>query len=186
MKNYATIELYTPGIVIFDPEVLSSFLEEHKVLESDVFDFFLKHEALGRLAIEDGILCPIYQIPENEYSIFLIDKSDSGHLPCEIKFSYTGFPIKVTSGTLIVSDLNALFDWDSSFFTNYKSNYEQKLPSNDYIEVISGLYDMTIKGCAELKPPYANLGYGIEMKEVSTLPEIDKFKSIDDQEFSLY
>ncbi|AVB22795.1 MULTISPECIES: hypothetical protein [Pseudomonas syringae group] len=186
MKNHATIELYTPGIIIFDPEVLNGFLKEKKVKETNIFEFFLQHETLGRLAIEEGILCPIYEIPEDEYSVFLNDASDSKKLLREIKFSHYGFPLKITSGVLVVSDLNALLDWDSDFFINYKANYEQRLPSNDYIEVLSGLYNMTIKGYVGLKPPYANLGYGLELIPVSKLPVIDNSISVDDHEFSLY
>ncbi|GAB0074602.1 hypothetical protein IBA8403_52040 [Pseudomonas syringae] len=37
-----------------------------------------------------------------------------------VKFSYAGLPLKVESGILIASDLNALLDWDPEFFTNYK------------------------------------------------------------------
>ncbi|MCQ3028234.1 hypothetical protein NLO74_19775 [Pseudomonas tremae] len=186
MKNHATIDLYAPGIVLFDPEVLNNFLTEKKITETNIFEFFLQHETLGRLAIEEGVICPIYQIPEDEYSVFLNDTSDPKKLLHEIKFSYSGFPLEITSGILIVSDLNALFDWDFEFFINYKLNYEQRLPSNDYIDVLSGLYSMTIKGCTELKPPYANLGYGLELMPVSKLPMVDTSTSVDDHEFSLY
>lgn len=71
MKSSATIELYSPGIVIFDPEIMSLFLKENGVVSSNVFDVFLEDEHLGRAAIEQGVVCPIYQIPEDEYSIFL-------------------------------------------------------------------------------------------------------------------
>ncbi|QQQ50461.1 hypothetical protein JJQ97_24670 [Pseudomonas syringae] len=185
MKKHSTIELYTPGIVIFDPKVLDDFLKEQKITETNIFEFFLQHENLGRLAIEEGILCPIYQIPENEYSVFLIDTLRSEHGIYDVKFSYPGFPLKVSSGLLIVSDLNSLFDWDPDFFTNYKANYKQRLPSNDYIEVLNGLYDMTIRGCSKMKSPYADLGYGLEMKQVDKLPEIDSSTSVDDLNFSL-
>ncbi|AKF53813.1 hypothetical protein PsyrH_25580 [Pseudomonas syringae pv. syringae HS191] len=185
MKHHASIELYSPGIVIFDPEVLNEFLKKNKITEPNVFEFFLQHDTLGRLAIEEGILCPIYQIPENEYSIFLLGAPASEQHLYTVKFSYEGFPLKVESGILIASDLNALLDWDPEFFTNYKKNYEQRLSNNDYIEVSSGLYDMTIRGCANLKPPYNNLGYGLDMRQVGKLPDLDTSTSVESHDFSL-
>ncbi|MEE3939174.1 hypothetical protein V2I68_26820 [Pseudomonas viridiflava] len=99
------------------------------------------------------------------------------------KFSYSGFPLRVKSGVLIVSDLNVLFDWDPDFFCNYKDNYENKLLNNDYIEAEQGKYNMTVKGYFGLKPPYASLGYGLDLKLVEELPDFDSSSSVDDRNF---
>lgn len=183
LKSSATIELYSPGIVIFDPEIMSLFLKENGVVSSNVFDVFLEDEHLGRAAIEQGVVCPIYQIPEDEYSIFFVGRDASSNDLGHCKFSYSGFPLRVKSGVLIVSDLNALFDWDPDFFCNYKDNYENKLLNNDYIEAEQGKYNMTVKGYFGLKPPYTSLGYGLDLKLVEELPDFDSSSSVDDRNF---
>lgn len=185
MKNIALVELYSPGIIIFDPEVLACFLKNEKIHESNIFDFFLEKENLGRAAIEQGILFPIYQIPEAEYSIFLSEDLTLFHTSNGPAFRYDQLPLQVTSGIVIVSDLNALFDWDADFFNNYLNNYENKLANNDYLNVPNGLYSMSISGYTGLKPPLAPLGYALEFKPVISLPKIFSESSIDDWNFSL-
>ncbi|WP_240997984.1 hypothetical protein [Pseudomonas viridiflava] len=79
--------------------------------------------------------------------------------------------------------MNVLFDWDPDFFCNYKDNYENKLLNNDYIEAEQGKYNMTVKGYFDLKPPYASLGYGLDLKHVEELPDFDSSSSVDDRNF---
>lgn len=172
MKRSALIELYSPGIVLFDPVQLATFIKSKGVTDTNIFDAFLKDEMLGRQAIELGAACPIYQISEQEYSVFTeCQNVDSGYLPEPI-FVYSGLPLVINSGVLIVSDLNALFDWDEGFFLDYKSAYESRLPSNDYIDVEPGIYSLSIKGYVGLSDHGSKWGYGLEFISVPALPVV--------------
>lgn len=185
MKRSALIELYTPGIVLFDPVRLSGFISDERIRETNIFEAFLEDELLGRKAINQGVVCPIYQISEREYSVFLMTQDDElANLPEPI-FVYPGFPLAITSDVLIVSDLNALLDWDADFFLDYRAQYDSRLPSNDHIDVEPGMYSLTIRGYAALREQPSKLGYGLELVRVQALPEISDGASIDDLDFEL-
>jgi hypothetical protein len=183
-KNFANLEIYSPGIVIFDPEVIVSFLRKNNIADDNLFDCFLADEDLGRAVIDEGVLIPIYQIPEAEYSVFLhgarLDILDG-----KSKFRYSGFPSKSTSGLLVVADLNALFDWDPDFFLSYKFNYESRLACNDYLDVSIGLYSVTIIGYEGLQLPLMPKGYGLTLHPVEVLPRMSPASTVDDQNFTL-
>lgn len=185
MKKAALIELYSPGIVLFDPAVLSQFLEENTIADSNVFDAFLQDEALGWAAIRQGIVVPMYQIPERAYSVFLLDSIESEAGLPQPMFSYSGFSLKVCSGLVVVADLNALLDWEREFFLNYQVHYDTRLPGNDYIELDAGLYDLTVNGYVALPQPLSDMGYGIEVTLKNEMSEMDEGLSIDDMDFDL-
>lgn len=186
MKKFSVvIELYSPGIVIFDPEVLTGFLAVHNIRESDIFEVFIREEILGRAAIDQGVIFPIYQIPQDKYSVFLLsDSVKADALPKPI-FSYSGIPLRIESEVLIVADLNALFDWDEDFFRNYKAGYKSKLENSGYIDVANGLYSISIEGYVGLDTLGGSLGYGIRMNPVSKLPRLNEDISIDQMNFVL-
>lgn len=183
-KNFANVEIYTPGIVIFDPEVLVGFLQKNNIANDNLFDCFLADEDLGRAVIDEGVLIPIYQIPEAEYSVFL-DTARLGIVNGTSKFRYSGFPLRSTSGLVVVADLNALFDWDPDFFLNYKVNYESRLACNDYLDVPVGLYSVTIIGYEDLQSPLMPKGYGLTLHAVEVLPRLNPNSTVDDQDFTL-
>lgn len=185
MEKAVQIELFTPGIVLFDPMVLSSFIKFNGVTDVNIFERFIQNENLGRSAIEQGVVCPLYQISEQDYSVFI-----EGELGAEFelpvaKFHYSGFPLKVESGVLIVSDLNALMDWDSEFFLSYKAKHGSRLPSNDFLEVEPGLYSLTINGYTGLRKPLSNCGYGLKLQAVGSLPGASECVSVNDTGFEL-
>lgn len=180
-KNFADIEIYVPGIVIFDPEILEGFLKRNNVLGTNIFDCFVTDEHLGRLVIEQGVLIPIYQIPEDKYAVFI----ESEYHASKPRFEYAGFPLQVSSGVVVVADLNALFDWAPEFFIAYKANYDSRLPCNDYLEIPSGLYAVTISGYTHLQSPTTRLGYGLKLQKVEKLPSVSSNASVDDRDFTL-
>lgn len=184
VKRFAKVEIYSPGIVIFDPSVLVSFLRNNNVVGDNIFELFLADEVVGRSAIDEGILIPIYQIPEAEYSVFL-ELEDLVPSLEEQKFSYEGFPLVVKSELIIVADLNALFDWDSDFFLNYKANYDSRLPCNDYLDVTAGFYSVTISGYEGSPSSPNSRGYGLKLTEQKTLPSVSPDSAVHDRDFSL-
>ena len=183
MKRSATIDLYSPGIVVFDPAVLDRFLIDHAVTESDVFSRFLADETLGREAVAQGTVCPIYQIPEDEYSVFIENEEQGTDIAPE--FSHAGLPLRIESGLLVVADLNALLDWDRAFFTDYRRRYAKKLASNDYLDAPNGLYSVTVNGYVGLQTPYADLAYGLVLHKVPALPGLALEASVDDRSYVL-
>ncbi|WP_237150640.1 MULTISPECIES: hypothetical protein [unclassified Pseudomonas] len=75
----------------------------------------LNNEEVGLSAVENGVIFPLYQIPEMEYSIFLKGEGlRSSFNGAKNAFCYSGIPLTVVSG-LVVADLNALMDWNSAF-----------------------------------------------------------------------
>lgn len=185
MKRSALIELYAPGIVLFDPAQFAAFIKSKGLTDANIFNAFLKDEALGRQAIEQGVVFPIYQISEQEYSVFTeCQNVGVDDLP-EPVFEYSGLPLVIVSGVLIVSDLNALFDWDEDFFLNYKAEYASRLPSNDYIDVEPGIYSLSIKGYAGLREYGSEYGYGLEFISVPVLPVVADGSDVSHLDFEL-
>ncbi|WP_349974184.1 hypothetical protein [Pseudomonas sp. WHRI 8519] len=185
MKTKANIQLFSPGIVLFDPLVLSNFLKHNGVTDSNVFEQFIQDENLGRAAVENGVICPMYQISEQDYSVFIENENDAKYELPVPKFSYSDFPINIKSGIMIASDLNALLDWDDDFFLSYRKRYESRLSSNDFLEIESGLYNLTINGYVGLRSPFANCGYGLIFQAVDCLPAVSKDRSVDDLDYEL-
>lgn len=183
-KTVANVELYSPGIVIFDPAVFDEFLKQRNVNDSNIFERFLNDELLGRSAIEQGVLLPMYPIPEDKYSVFIHNSSGGTQKSLAI-WEYSGLPLRVVSGFTVISDLNALFDWDPAFFLNYKSNYAARLASNDYLDVPCGLFDVTVRGYDGLEVPFKPLGYGLEFKPADILRVVDERIAVGDRDFTL-
>jgi hypothetical protein len=186
MKNIAKIEIFEPGIVIFDPVALNDFVVGNGIASSDLFDCFLSNEEVGLSAVEKGVVFPIYQIPEMEYSIFLKGAGQKSSYSNSVReFCYSGIPLKIVSGLVVVADLNALMDWDSEFFLNYRAASVDGLGNNDYLDVVSGLYDLSVSGVRGLSDPFVSLGYELEFKPVGQLPKLSNGASTDDWNFSI-
>lgn len=185
MKNLAKIEIFEPGVVIFDPVVLNDFVISNGVTSNNLFDYFLNSEEVGG-AVAEGVIFPLYQIPEMEYSIFLKGADQESSLSESVKkFCYSGIPLKVVSGLVVVADLNALMDWDSEFFLDYRGTCVDSLGNNDYLDVEAGLYDLSISGVKGLNAPFVSLGYELEFKSVGQLPKFLDDASTDDWDFSI-
>jgi hypothetical protein len=186
MKNIAKIEIFEPGIVIFDPVALNDFVISNGVTSNNLLDYFLNGEEVGVSAVAEGVIFPLYQIQEMEYSIFLKGAGQESSLSESVKkFCYSGVSLKVVSGLIVVSDLNALMDWDSEFFLNYREACVEGLGNNDYLDVESGLYDLSISGLKGLNAPFVSLGYELEFKSVGQLPKLSDDASTDDWDFSI-
>jgi hypothetical protein len=186
MKSIAKIEIFEPGIVIFDPVALNDFVESNGIESSDLFDYFLNNEEIGLSAVQNGVIFPLYQIPEMEYSIFLKGEGlSSSFNGAEKVFCYSGIPLTVVSGLVVVADLNALMDWDSAFFIDYRNTSAESLGNNDYLDVLSGSYTLSISGFKGLSGPFVSLGYELEFKPVESLPLLSSDATTDDWDFCI-
>jgi len=185
MKKSACVKLYCPGMVLFDPVQLVALMAKRGTTDTNIFDVFVNDEVFGRQAIEQGVVCPIYPISEHHYIVFVEDSAESlGCLP-EPVFVHSGLPKMVSSGVLVVSDLNALLDWDARFFLNYKAEHCSRLPNNDYVDVKPGLYSLSVKGYAGLRGHETAFGYGLEFTSVQSLPKISDDASMSNFDFEL-
>jgi hypothetical protein len=186
VKKIAKIEIFEPGIVIFDPVALNDFVLSNGVDTGNLFELFLSDEAVGLSVVEKGVIFPVYQIPEMEYSVFLKGVGqESSYNKAVKRFGYSGIPMVVVSGLVVVADLNALMDWDIDFFLNYRESCVDSLGNNDYLDVANGLYDLSISGFKGLGEPFVSLGYELEFKPVGQLPKIQNDASTDDLDFSI-
>ena len=186
MKSVAKIDIFQPGIVIFDPVALNYFVVSNGVASNNLFDCFLNNEAVGVSAVEKGVVFPLYQIPEMEYSVFLKGAGQETSFSDSAKrFCYSGIPLKVVSGLIVVADFSSLMDWDGEFFLNYREACADSLGNNDYLDVESGLYDLSISGFKGLKDPFVSLGYELGLKPVGQLPKFSIDASTDDWNFSI-
>lgn len=186
MKTTAKIELFESGIVVFDPVALNDFVISNAIQSHDLFEFFLNNEKVGRSAVESGVVVPIYQVPETEYSFFLKGAgNDSGFNGAIEVFCYSDIPLKVVSDLVVVADLNALMDWDEVFFMNYRAVCADGLGNNYYLDVVSGFYALSIKGFKGLNYPFVSLGYELEFKPVESLPSLPLAATTEDWDFSI-
>ncbi|MCU1785545.1 hypothetical protein NTD80_22610 [Pseudomonas sp. 13B_2.1_Bac1] len=185
MKTVANISLYEPGIVLFDPSQLADYLNQFQLDIKDVFDFFINNEEIGKKAVATGVIFPIYEIPEREYSIFTNNPTHTLTQGATKVCHHSNLPIEITSGILITADLNALIDWDEIFFTNYIENYKNRLDNNDYLQIKPGRYSMDISGYTNLPKPLSSYGYELKLTPRDELPTFGNHKDVSDFNFSL-
>lgn len=184
MKALSSITIYEPGIVLFDPINLKRYLKSVEFHSKNVFDFFIANELIGRNAVEKGIVFPLYEIPERDYSIFIETPNNNPNQAGVARFTYRNLPLEITSGLLITADLSALFDWDEDLFTHYIERYDNKLDNSDYLEVAPGIYQMDITGYSDLKNTPTSYGYGIQLTPTDSQKFLIK-KSIGEFNFSI-
>ncbi|GMX67469.1 hypothetical protein Elgi_67420 [Paenibacillus elgii] len=187
MGNKLRITLSFPGIVIFDPITLTSFLNEKKITTPDLITYFNSNEEVGEEVILQGAIIPIYPIPDLDYTIFvnLENQVNKSPIPVEWKlFETEPFPLKVSSELVIISDIEAIMDWEEEFFVNYENYLDDRSGSNDYTKIPKGNYGVSIIGyCEPNKGPEADYGYILNFQSVSNLPTFKFTKSIDEYNF---
>ncbi|GAB0062818.1 hypothetical protein IBA8401_38480 [Pseudomonas syringae] len=186
MKNQANIETFTAGAVIFDPAVLCRFAAAYCPEVGDLFAFFIEESEVGRLAVQAGVVLPMYEIPEAHYLFRLSEKSDD--LPIELPgavIQHNGIPLRIESGVLVVADLYALMDWDPAFFLNFKDQRALGLGNADYLEVSSGLYSMGFTGLVEANGDCTRLVYELSLDSVETLPVLHESACFGEWDFAI-
>lgn len=189
MKKFE-LNLEFPGIVIFDPVVLSNFLEDKKITDRNILNHFIANETIGKEAINLGVIYPIYTIPELDYTIYASD-NNKNNIPEEWKiFSIKQFGLKVESKTLIFSDIYAIMDWtmaDRDFFLNYRKNYSNKSDSNDYYEIPNGNFIVQITGFRNKKNNIYDTekGYQINFHQILELPQVLNKIDIDNIDYDI-
>lgn len=189
MKEFY-ISLEFQGLCLFDPKVLIDFLSNNGINTNQVFDYFINNPDIGKKAINEGVILPIYSIPELNYKI-ICSIEDINLIPKEWEiFDFEEFGLQVRSNTIIISDIYNILNWDEpDFFLRYRDNYQNKTDSNDYFELENGFYNINIIGFREAnsnKSPFdLELGYGFVFKKIEKLNiDIDN-KNIDNINYNV-
>ncbi|MDU8357683.1 hypothetical protein [Pseudomonas syringae group sp. J309-1] len=186
MKTEANIETFSPGVVIFDPVVLHRFVAEQCSDASNLFEVFVEKSETGRLAVQSGAVVPLYPLPEEDYVFRLRDElTFPFEQRSEAVFRYTDIPLNVTSGLLIIADLHALTDWDPEFFLNYKARLSDRLGNSDYLDILPGLYALSITGLSELNEGFSRSVYELGITTVESLPVVRDEENFDQWDFRI-
>ncbi|WP_334077298.1 hypothetical protein [Paenibacillus sanfengchensis] len=187
MTSKLQLTLHMQGIVIFDPANLDRFVKDNGIVSSDLVTYFYEHELVGEEAIYQGVIIPIYPIPDIDYTIYINNSNSNKQIiPEGWKIFETErlFPLTVTSGKLVVSDIESIIYWDPSFYMDYDFFQENRSSSSDAIKLKNGCYGVRIVGFCEPNKGYsAECGYLLELQEREALPNFDFSKSIDQYNF---
>ncbi|WP_019636956.1 hypothetical protein [Paenibacillus fonticola] len=83
---------------------LSSFIQEKKIINTDLISYFNQYEVVGEDAIKQGVIVPIYPIPNLDYTIVIKKEYDSStSVPMDWRiFKTEPFPLKISSGLFTV------------------------------------------------------------------------------------
>ena len=188
MVKHLELMLDGPGIVFFDPFVLTDFLNEKQITSQNLFQLFNDKPAIGDEAIKRGIVLPIYTIPPIDYQIILNDTGVSEVRKDWAKFTTTAFPLEISiNGRLVAADIYAIMEWEAAFY--------QELPLNGpkapqaVIMVPQGRYSVIIKGFVErnfIGRGPKNIGYELLLEKVEELPTISQQADSDSFDFTLW
>jgi len=179
--------LYAPGLVIFDPLTLNNFLEKNNISRNDLLDFFSKNEKIGQEVISKGCIIPIYEIPELDdyYQILINSNQDNSLIPKENQIFITNpFPLHVTSGNIIISDISAIIDWDKDYYLNYEEIKDESYDNCNSVQMSKNYYSVRITGyCGNNLKSNIEFGYILNFSATEKLPHFDFTKSIDEYNF---
>lgn len=189
MVSKFEITLESAGIAIFDPFVLDNFLQERKINNTNLFDFFLENPQIGDEMIQQGIILPIYSIPPLDYQIIVNDQLESVIEKEWHKFTTTPFPLSVNSNKIVVADIYAIMDWEPNFYKELAVGNQEGGGAQSAATVDAGLYAVTINGFCESNYSGSspkNKGYELLLRKVVSLPKIDASVDIDDFNFVVF
>ena len=179
--------LYAPGLVLFDPLTLNNFLEKNNIVENNLIEFFSKNEKIGREVISKGCIIPIYEIPELDdyYQIIINPEQDNTLISKENHIFITNpFPLHVTSGNIIISDISAIIDWDKNYYLNYENLKEESYDNCSSVQMSNNNYSVSITGyCRNKLKSNGEFGYIFNFSATQNLPYFDFTKSIDEYNF---
>ena len=185
-KNLIELTLNSVGLVFFDPDVLENFVKKNN-LSGDLFESFQQQPEVGDEAIKAGVLIPVYSIPPLDYQILLSE----GHKPRIneewIKFITPALPLVSTSGKVVVSDIDAIMDWDYSFYRSLEHT-KLKQPYNAFM-IDPGIFSVKIVGFCETKWTGSgpiNKGYELLFDKTDTLLKVNENVDSDSINYIVY
>ena len=187
MLQHRKIILQTPGMVLFDPATLAAFVAEQQIDAIDLLQYFNDDPEVGDAAIKQGCLLPIYTIPMWDYELVFNDEgpaSTPAHLIDAVLDVV--LPLKVTNGTVIMTDLFGIMDFDLDYYRHFPPleermgiDVEFRLePGNHAVRVLKFIdrqdSDLENRVC----------GYEFLLKKASSLPSMADI-SVDDIPYAM-
>ena len=186
MTSRFEITLNSVGFVVFDPKTLQDFAEKKKI-SGDLFQNFQDYPDVGDEIIRSGIVVPIYSIPPLDYQILITQGVQASVQTDWIKFTTEPFPLSCVSGKIIVSDIDAIMDWDYEFYNNIEP-IKIKQPYNAFL-LEPGKYALKIIGFCEPQLTVGvpvNKGYELLFERVKKLPAISEDVDSDSTDYIVY
>jgi hypothetical protein len=188
MLKQLNLMLDGPGIVIFDPYLLSEFLEQQGITTTNLFELFQRDTTIGDTVVHQGFVLPIYTIPPLNYQVILNDSGKSIIHPDWVRVTTTPLPLVVgPQSKLVAADIYSLMEWDADFYQQVVLS--ENLAPQAAAAVTAGTYAVTIRGFAERE--YAgrgptNIGYELVLEAVDTLPPIPAEQDVESFDFVLW
>lgn len=173
MLQRQNITLETPGMVLFDPATLAAFIMEQQITATDLLQYFNDNSQAGDAAIRQGCLLPVYTIPAWDYELVF---NDTGTLatPAHLVDAVLEvvLPLKISSGTLIVTDLFGIMEFDLDYYLNFPPP-EKRLGLDAEIRLQAGNYAVRIAKFIDRQDgdlEHRVCGYEFLLQPVASLP----------------
>ena len=182
MKQFR-IELDFNGMVLFDPLRLVEFLKTEGITTTSIFQYFVDHETVGKRAIDQGVIIPIYPINVADYQVEASLDAAEFSADRDIVFTHDRYGIESLSGIVVFSDIYAIMDWDNEeFFLNYLERFNQKSAHNNYFETGKGKFRVQIQG---YNRQTGTGGYWFLFRQSDSLPLISDDAEVDDLDYTI-
>lgn len=173
MLQRQKITLETPGMVLFDPATLAAFIEEQQITATDLLQYFNDNPQAGDAAIRQGCLLPIYTIPAWDYEL-VFNETGTLTTPAHLVDAVLEvvLPLKISSGTLIVTDLFGIMEFDLDYYLNFPPP-EERLGLDAEIRLQAGNYAVRIAKFIDRQDTdleHRACGYEFLLQPVASLP----------------
>ncbi|MGK5023136.1 hypothetical protein [Janthinobacterium sp. RB2R34] len=173
MLQHQKITLETPGMVLFDPVTLAAFIEQQQIKAIDLLQYFNDFPAVGNAAIAQGCLLPVYYISPWDYQLVFNDGAAfSTQPPLLDTVLDIVLPLKITSSSLIVTDLFGIMDFDLDYCLNFPPAHE-RLGVDAQISVAPGNYAVRVAKFIDRQDSDLEnrvCGYEFLLQPVASLP----------------
>lgn len=172
------IILQTPGMALFDPATLARFVSDHGIEATDLLQHFIDFPELGDAAIAQGCVLPVYSIPMWDYELVFNEAGGIATAPPLVDAVLPALlPLAITSGTLIVTDLFGLMDFDLEYYRHFPPAQErtgvdaavQLAPGSYAVQVVKFIDRLD----ADIE--HRRCGYEFLLNKVSVLPAVAGF-----------
>lgn len=173
MLQRQKITLETPGMVLFDPATLTAFIDQQQIKATDLLQYFNDYPEVGDAAIRQGYLLPIYTIPMWDYQLVFND-TDTISTPVHLIDAVLDvvLPLKITSGTLIVTDLFGIMEFDLDYYLNFPPP-EERLGLDAEVRLEAGNHAVRVVKFIDRQdsdPEHRACGYEFLLQKVASLP----------------
>lgn len=173
-----SLNLEFPGFALFDPFNLDAFVKQNNIQETNLLDYFVQNPSIGDLAIQQGVVIPIYSIQEEDYTMFVgfEYQEDNGDL-----FRFQSYPLQTIGQKLVIADIYSLISWESDFYKSLVCDVFE-VPSQYALGIKNGNWSVDVVGFFESNNKF---GYKIILNEVDRLLPFAVDGDIDDFDFDV-